>query len=151
MSQEEVTRFYNDLVNDKDLQQKAAGLGQKYGDVKPDEAEIVAEIVKLAQASNYSFSAQEVKEYMESHKSRVLSDDELEAVAGGFGSPDGWVLCFCAFGGTGTKHSEGIICGCVLNGHGKEDKNRYCLWCSVTGYVSQMDAPNSKTIQRLTT
>ena len=65
MSQEEVTRFYNDLVNDKDLQQKAAGLGQKYGDVKPDEGEIVAEIVKLAQASHYSFSAHEVKEYMQ--------------------------------------------------------------------------------------
>ena len=135
MSQEDVTRFYNDLVNDKDLQQKAAGLGQKYGDVKPDEAEILAEIVKLAQASNYSFSAEEVKEYMESHKSRVLSDDELEAVAGGSGSAGGWELCFCAVGGSGTKNSEGITCWCVIGGLGNQDKNGNELFCSLAGAV----------------
>ena len=139
MSQEEVTRFYNDLVNDKDLQQKAAGLGQKYGDVKPGEAEIVAEIVKLAQASHYSVSAEEVKEYMESHKSRVLSDDELEAVAGGSGgSVDGWELCSCATGGSGTKNSEGITCTCVAAGSGKRDKNRYALVCAKAGAVSPL-------------
>ena len=135
MSQEDVTRFYNDLVNDKDLQQKAAGLGQKYGDVKPDEAEIVAETVKLAQASHYSFSAEEVKEYMEIHKNRVLSDDELEAVAGGSGSANGWELCFCAVGGGGTKNSEGITCACVVAGSGKKDKNNYILLCYATGNV----------------
>ncbi len=118
MSQEEVTRFYNDLVNDKDLQQKAAGLGQKYGDVQPDEAEIVAEIVKLAQASHYSFSAEEVKEYMEIHKSRVLSDDELEAVAGG-----------------GTKKSEGITCACVIVGAAQVDKNGSSWKCSLAGVI----------------
>ena len=136
MSQEEVTRFYNDLVNDKDLQQKTADLGQKYGDVKPDEAEMVAEIVKLAQASNYSFSAEEVKEYMESHKSRVLSDDELEAVAGGGMATDwGWEVCFCVMGGGGTKHSEGITCACVAVGGGAMDKNQHCLACLFGGYV----------------
>ena len=137
MSQEEVTRFYNDLVNDQDLQQKAAGLSQKYRDVKPDEAEIAAEIVKLGRASSYSFSAQEVKEYMESHKSRVLSDDELEAVAGGSGSADGWESCFCIVGGGGTKKSEGITCACVLVGWGKADKNSYTLLCVTGGGVSQ--------------
>ena len=138
MSQEEVTRFYNDLVNDKDLQQKTAGLGQKYGDVKPDEAEIVAEIVKLAQASNYSFSAEEVKEYKEIHKSRVLSDDELEAVAGGSGLAikAGWETCFCVVGGGGTKKSEGITCACVVIGGGKEDKNGYSMWCPLGGDVT---------------
>ena len=136
MSQEDVTRFYNDLVNDKDLQQKAAGLGQKYGDVKPDEAEIVAEIVKLGQASNYSFSAEEVKEYMESHKSRVLSDDELEAVAGGSVMPNGWQLCFCVAGGGGTKHSERITCACVIDGFGKMDKNGYAMVCVAYGGVT---------------
>ena len=135
MSQEDVTRFYNDLVNDKDLQQKAAGLDQKYGDVKPDEAEIVAEIVKLAQASNYSFTAEEVKEYIENHKSRVLSDDELEAVAGGSGSADGWEVCFCVVGGGGTKHSEGIIGGCVAFGTSDDDKNWHSLECFLGGGV----------------
>ena len=135
MSQEDVTRFYNDLVNDKDLQQKTAGLGQKYGDVKPDEAEIVAEIVKLAQASNYSFSAEEVKEYIENHKSRVLSDDELEAVAGGSGSASDWGLCSCSSGGTGTKNSEGITCTCSSAGSGKMDKNGYYLSCVAAGAV----------------
>ena len=135
MSQEDVTRFYNDLVNDKDLQQKAAGLGQKYGEVKPDEAEILAEIVKLAQASNYSFSAEEVKEYMEIHKNRVLSDDELEAVAGGSNSELGWDRCSCATGGGGTKKSEGITCTCVITGSGKKDKNGYSLVCAKAGAV----------------
>ena len=135
MSQEDVTRFYNDLVNDKDLQQKAAELGQKYGDVKPDEAEIVAEIVKLAQASHYSFSAEEVKEYMEIHKSRVLSDDELEAVAGGSASADGWELCFCPLAGGGTKHSEGCTCACVIVGAAQVDKNSYSRICGLAGVI----------------
>ena len=143
MSKEDVTRFYNDLVNDKDLQQKAAGLGQKYGDVKPDEAEIVAETVKLGQASHYSFSAEEVKEYMEIHKSRVLSDDELEAIAGGSGSLDGWELCFCAAGGGGTKKSEGLTCGCFLGGGGSNDKNGWGLFCIVVGLVSGNDMANN--------
>ena len=141
MSQEEVTRFYNDLVNDQDLQQKAAGLGQKYGDVKPDEAEIVSEIVKLAQASSYSFSAQEVKEYMESHKTRVLSDDELEAVAGGSDNGrNGWELCFCMVGGGGTKKSEGITCACVVGGGGKKDKDGNQLICILEGVLPYQDA-----------
>ena len=139
MSKEDVTRFYNDLVNDKDLQQKAAGLGQKYGDVKPDETEIIAETVKLAQASNYSFSAEEVKEYIENHKSRGLSDDELEAVAGGSGGPYGWEVCFCVVGGGGTKHSEGITCACVAVGGGAMDKNLHCLACFLGGYVGGPD------------
>ena len=143
MSQEDVTRFYNDLVNDKDLQQKTADLGQKYGDVKPDEVEIVAEIVKLAQASNYSFTAEEVKEYIENHKSRVLSDDELEAVAGGSGSADGWETCFCPVAGGGTKKSEGLTCGCFLGGGGSNDKNGWGLFCIVVGLVSGNDMANN--------
>ena len=136
MSQEDVTRFYNDLVKDKDLQQKVAGLGEKYKDVKPDEAEIVAEIVKLAQASNYSFSAEEVKEYIENHKSRGLSDDELEAVAGGSGSPDGWDWCVCRVGGGGAHKSEGVSCACNRVGTGTRDNNGYTLFCIGDGTLT---------------
>ena len=136
MSQEDVTRFYNDMVNDKDLQQKAADLGQKYGDVKPDEAEIVAEIVKLAQASNYSFTVEEVKEYMEIHKSRGLSDDELEAVAGGSAGTVGWDWCVCSAGGGGANKSEGVSCACNTVGTGTRDNNGYTLFCVGDGTLT---------------
>ena len=58
-----------------------------------------------------------------------LSDDELDAVAGGSD-----VSCACAMGGGGTKDTNDKTCACVLAGVGYEkDGSERCL-CGFAGY-----------------
>ena len=58
-----------------------------------------------------------------------LSDDELDAVAGGSD-----VSCACAMGGGGTKDANDKTCACVLAGVGyAKDKSERCL-CGFAGY-----------------
>lgn len=58
-----------------------------------------------------------------------LSDDELDAVAGGSD-----VDCVCAMGGGGTKDDNDKTCACVLTGVGyADDKRERCL-CGFAGW-----------------
>lgn len=55
-----------------------------------------------------------------------LTDDELDAIAGGG-------MCGCAFGGGGTKDSNDKACACVVAGMGyTRDGNERCL-CVAAG------------------
>ena len=59
-----------------------------------------------------------------------LSDDELDAVAGGRD-----VSCACAMGGGGEKDSNDKTCACVLAGAGYDKKyNRERCVCGFAGY-----------------
>ena len=58
-----------------------------------------------------------------------LSDDELDAVAGG-----GDVSCACAMGGGGTKDSNDKTCACVLAGAGYSKSGRERCLCGFAGY-----------------
>ena len=58
-----------------------------------------------------------------------LSDDELDAVAGG-----GDVSCACAMGGGGTKDSNDKTCACVLAGAGYSKSGRERCVCGFAGY-----------------
>ena len=59
-----------------------------------------------------------------------LSDDELDAVAGGRD-----ISCACAMGGGGTKDSNDKTCACVLAGAGYDKKyNRERCVCGFAGY-----------------
>ena len=58
-----------------------------------------------------------------------LSDDELDAVAGG-----GDVSCACAMGGGGTKDSNDKTCACVLAGAGYAKSSRERCVCGFAGY-----------------
>ena len=74
MSQADVERFVEDLKNDEgmrgELQAQAAG---------------VASVVAFAQGKGYDISAEEARTYIQSQANRDLSDEELDAVAGGKG------------------------------------------------------------------
>lgn len=58
-----------------------------------------------------------------------LSDDDLDAVAGG-----GDVSCACAMGGGGTKDSNDKTCACVLAGAGYSKSGRERCVCGFAGY-----------------
>ena len=58
-----------------------------------------------------------------------ISDDELDAVAGG-----GDVSCACALGGGGTKDSNDKTCACVLAGAGYAKSGRERCVCGFAGY-----------------
>ena len=58
-----------------------------------------------------------------------LSDDELDAVAGG-----GDVSCACAMGGGGTKDVNDRTCACVLAGAGYTKNGRERCLCGFAGY-----------------
>ena len=58
--------------------------------------------------------------------SQELSDDELDAVAGG-------KTCVCVAGGGGEKSKNDRLCWCVLNGLGETtDKRQRCM-CYIGG------------------
>jgi len=58
-----------------------------------------------------------------------LSDDELDAVAGGSD-----VSCACAMGGGGTKDNNDKTCACVLAGAGYSHSGRERCVCGFAGY-----------------
>lgn len=62
-------------------------------------------------------------------KPKEMSDDELDAVAGG-----GDVSCACAMGGGGTKDSNDKTCACVLAGAGYSQSGRERCVCGFAGY-----------------
>jgi predicted ribosomally synthesized peptide with nif11-like leader len=75
MSQSEVERFVSDLKSDaalrEDLKGSAAG---------------VASVVAFAQARGYDIGADEARQYISAKMGRELSDDQLDAIAGGKGN-----------------------------------------------------------------
>ena len=74
MSQSEVERFVSDLKSDatlrEDLKGSAAG---------------IATVVTFAQSRGYDIGADEARQYIQAQMARELSDDQLDAIAGGKG------------------------------------------------------------------
>lgn len=74
MSQAEVERFVEGLKNDEGLRTELAG-----------HASGVGSVVEFAKGKGYDITADEARDYIQSQSQRELSDDELDAVAGGKG------------------------------------------------------------------
>jgi len=74
MSKAEIERFVSDLKSNPELlakvQEGAAGVGS---------------VVQIAKDSGYDISPDEAKEYIQEQAGKSLSDDQLDAVAGGKG------------------------------------------------------------------
>lgn len=74
MSQSDVERFIADLKNDEklrnELSSSAAGIGS---------------VVAFAESKGYDVSAEETADYIQSQAGRDLSDEQLDAIAGGKG------------------------------------------------------------------
>ena len=136
---ENVKKFYDALTTNEALKAKAAKLNEKHAGTKPDETALAKEIIAFAAAEGYSFTQEELTAYSESMKKSSLSDDELEAVAGGnpSGTCENWDLCFCAAGGGGVHRNPKITCVCVLYGQGDCCKCRpqSYLFCLAAGLI----------------
>ena len=96
MSVENAKKFYEALSQDESLKQKFVELSQKYQGQPMDEAnmKLITEekVLPLAAQMGYSFSMDDLKAYGEDMQQAKmnceLSDEELQAVAGGF------IACF---------------------------------------------------------
>ena len=127
---EKVTQFYEALANDVGMIERAAKLKETFGE-QPDKAAVNNAIIAFAKAEGYDFTAEELTVYAEAlpkpQGAAELTDDELEAVAGGISSEkECWDICFCIIGGGGV-HNGGSdncttgkhTCACVIGGGGK--------------------------------
>ena len=114
MSIENVKKFYEAISQDKEIQQKFIDLNQKYQGQPMDEANGLKfteqEFLPLAKQLGYEFSMDDLKTYNEEMKhkdmNRELSDEEMQAVAGG--GTDICVLLGCA--------ADGVTGFCLVYG-----------------------------------
>ncbi|KAB8315276.1 Nif11-like leader peptide family natural product precursor [Tolypothrix campylonemoides VB511288] len=71
MSKQNVLDFFTQVENDSTLKQKVQAAANK------------EDLLKIAQQSGYSFSAEDIKAIAETTESEELKEEELEAIAGG--------------------------------------------------------------------
>ena len=137
---ENVKNFYDELASSDALKEKAAKLNEKYNEAeKADEEAITAAIIAFAASEGYNFTAEELAAYTKTAGKPVqqeLSQDELEAVAGGsnacrvcFGT------CFCVVGGGGTHQDPHWVCACVAGGGGGMCSRSFYMLCICIGNV----------------
>lgn len=74
MSKQEIDRFVEDLKSDTDMR-----------DALRDEASGVGSVTEFAKGRGYDISPDEVRAYLQEKTERDLSDEQLDAVAGGKG------------------------------------------------------------------
>ena len=132
---ENVKKFYDELASSDALKEKAANLNEKYiGAEKADQEAITADIIAFAASEGYSFTAEELADYVETAMKSApqeLSQDELEAVAGGSGTCS---VCFsrtcaCLVAGGGTHQEPHWPCACVAGGAGANCSGGNMLIC----------------------
>ena len=95
MSVEDAERFANDLVGNKDL----------LGEVKK-RASGLKSIVEIGKENGYDFTVDEAKEYMQSRSPRQLTDQQLDAVAGGKSSTSSAAVQTTVAATTGIEAAE---------------------------------------------
>ena len=123
---ENLKKFLELLAGDSELEKKALACNEM-GEEKGKEA-----MIALAKECGIALTAADF-EKKEEPASRELSDDELDAVAGGFDNN----TCFCIAGGGGggvdSKDGKKYGCACVLYGQGGDgsikDFNCTCVGC----------------------
>jgi predicted ribosomally synthesized peptide with nif11-like leader len=76
MSTESVSQFLSVVSSDSALKEKLAAITDSVN------------FIQIAQASGYNFSLEDLQAYIAQHNNGELSEDELEAVAGGCASPN---------------------------------------------------------------
>ena len=108
---ENMKKFLEAVSKDEALAEKVSG-----------EKDVNA-LIALAKELGVTLTA---ADFEESHE---ISDDDLDAVAGG-----GDVSCACAMGGGGTKDDNDKTCACVLAGAGYSKTGRERCVCGFAGY-----------------
>ena len=112
MSTENVKKFYEAIASDEKLKMKLSELSQKYqGEVLDEETKVLLvnkEILPLASQMGFSFSLADLKQYetemQQPQADSELSDEEMQAVAGGFNNT------YCAIIGYDADKKEVEAC-----------------------------------------
>ena len=100
--------FYQHIESNPQAKAKLAALGEALQGTE-DRETIIKALIELAEQEGFSFSVEETAQYFDSLNAEgTLSDEELEAVAGGKSS------CTCMIIGTGDATC--FIFGSVANG-----------------------------------
>ena len=107
MSEEHVRTFFKKVEEDENLGERYKSLLQGIVPPDVDEENLWKEVVEFASENGYKFTSEDVKLVAESMQSEELSDEELDAVAGGgFGSS---LMA-------GTNHADRIF-ACLFAGY----------------------------------
>jgi len=128
---ENIQKFYDALTKDEAMRERLTALNEKYGDGKPEEAVIAAEIVAFAATEGFPFTADEYEAYVNT-EGKELSDEQLASVAGGVYDSGS---CKCLVGGGGKDNETGTKCACVIGGGGKKDRKGRYLMCVGFGVI----------------
>lgn len=87
---------------------------------KAKTAKSAEEIMEIAKAAGQEITADEAKQYFEEFgKNAELSDEELDSVAGGLRTPDGYLIVTSLYGCGDSTSFLGTCLGCKHRGsHG---------------------------------
>ena len=112
MAKENVKKFYQELSNDKALQEKLTKAQESYtGDLNDRQKIVETVFLPIAKEAGFDFTAEELKAAeREVAEVKGISEEDLENVSGGWG--------FCVLIGGGTDVSADGVCGtCGVAGH----------------------------------
>ena len=129
---ESVKKFYEALVSDKGLQERAAALNEKYKGEAPCENTVKAELLSFAKSEGFEFTLDEYDAYLKS--AQPVSDEIASSAAGGAYNHNN---CFCAVGGGGKDPVTGSVCACVIAGVGAKDETGVSLYCALGGAIQK--------------
>ncbi len=129
MSKENVKLFYTELAKNEALKTKFKVINGSFDQNSTEEqldGILDSKIIPIAKEAGYEFTLSELKEYAREITSSPLSDDELEAVAGG-------VDCGCVIGGYASGEGGKCVCGLAGGGSAPDDgDDEYCS-CFLAG------------------
>jgi predicted ribosomally synthesized peptide with nif11-like leader len=117
MAKENVKAFFEALTKEGSIQKALKEKELVYTGAKDDRNAIVKEVlIPVAEAAGYTFTVDELKEFEQDMQAKgELSEDELEAVAGGV---EDWGICT----GLGLAYGESCfilgLAGCLIVGGG---------------------------------
>ena len=123
---ENAKKFVEALRADAKLAEKLNEANKAYEGKELSEQErrdaIERDLLPIIKAAGYDVTIAELEAFGQQAKPATgeLSDDELEAVAGG--------MCFCTFGGVGggkTQEKDNYYCGCQGYGQGGDGKDEH--------------------------
>jgi len=111
MAIENVKAFYKELEANEELQKKIAAADAAYsGDSEDKAAAIEAIVLPIAKKAGFDFTAEELLSLEIPTKEGEISEDELEAVAGG--------AAFCIVFGFGKAAGGSLTCNFIGVGFG---------------------------------
>lgn len=129
----QIEKFYEEMTENETLQKEIEALNKEFEGAVMDSKEMRQKVADQLSHIAQKYGIQLTAEDILNENAGQLSDDDLDAVAGG-------TECYCVIGGGGEggKSSKGTdeICGCVLAGFGNDSINEGDFRCVCALYGS---------------